>query len=66
MTVQIIDITKVIILDATNAELKEVFNSRLKTAKGSINSPSDMLRLLNDIDQVSAEIFDRLVNKTKL
>ena len=63
MTVVIADITKVIVLDATNAELKDLFDSRIKAAKESINSPNDMRRLLNDLDQLSSEIMDRLVNK---
>ena len=63
MTVAIIDLTKVIVLDATNKELSELFSSRIEAAKKSINAPSDMARLLNDIDQLSGEIIDRLVNK---
>ena len=63
MTVQIIDTTKLLVLNATNKELKEVFSSRLKAAKESINSPNDMARLLDDIGQLSNEIADRLINK---
>ena len=63
MTVQIIDLTKVIVLDATNKELADLFSSRVEAAKKSINAPNDMARLLNDIDQLSREITDRLVNK---
>lgn len=63
MTVSIIDITKVIVLDATNAELKDLFDSRVKAAKESINSPNDMSRLLDDIGQLSNEITDRLIKK---
>ena len=63
MTVAIIDITKVIVLNATNKELSELFNSRIEAAKKSINSPNDMARLLDDIGQLSGEITDRLINK---
>ena len=63
MTVAIIDLTKVIVLNATNKELSELFTSRIEAAKKSINSPNDMVRLLDDIGQLSNEIADRLVNK---
>ncbi len=63
MTVQIIDLTKVLVLDATNKELAELFNSRIEAARAAINTPNDMTRLLNDLDQLSGEITDRLINK---
>ena len=63
MTVIITDLTKVIVLDATNKELAELFNSRIEAARVAINSPNDMTRLLNDLDQLSGEIADRLINK---
>ena len=63
MTIAIVDLTKVIVLDATNKELADLFSSRVEAAKKSINTPNDMARLLTDIDQLSREITDRLVNK---
>ena len=63
MSVQFIDLTKVLVLDATNKELAELFSSRIEAAQAAINSPNDMTRLLNDLDQLSGEIADRLVNK---
>ena len=40
MTVVIKDLTKVIVLDATNDELKELFNSRITAAKNATARPA--------------------------
>ena len=60
VTIAIVDLTKVIVLDATNKELGELFSGRIAAAKKKINAPNDMTRLLNDLDQLSSEILDRL------
>ena len=60
MTVAIVDLTKVIVLNATKKELAELFSTRVEAAKKAINSPNDLRRLLDDLDQLSNEIIDRL------
>ncbi len=60
MTVVIKDLTKVIVFDATNNELKELFSARITAAKNATGSPNDMRRLLDELGQLYSEIAGRL------
>ncbi len=67
MTSDIIDLTKILILNPTNKELCDLLEKRIKTLDKaiSVNEPGgNKARLIDDIDKLSIEIMDRLLMKT--
>jgi hypothetical protein len=66
MSVDIIDLSKVLILNPTNKELCESFEKRINILRETIksnDSKEDMVSLINDITQLNVELSDRLLNK---